>query len=496
MASRKPKGKLDVALIEGFQKHYLWERFDDSVGTADFHRVMWAEACDPAKKRCAWAAPRNHAKSTAITFTFAMAAICFRFRDHIMVVSDSEGQAVAQLKEIKNEFYENEELCRDFGFRGFLKDTDTEIILEFSDGYQVRLLARGSEQRLRGLKWRGKRPNLLLGDDLEFDEIVENPERLKKFKNWFFKQLLPGGAKDCLIRIVGTILAFNCLLADLQTDSAWTHHTWAAHESFDDFSDILWPERWPEADLRDERQIYINQGKSDAYSQEYLNMPIAEGNQLFEKEDMLDIPAANYRDWETDPGKRPVVFYASVDFATSEAQTADNTVISIASVDADRNLDVVDVRKGRWNSRKVVDEMFEAAAEYEIEKWFVEKGAIQKAIGPFLNEEMAKKNVFLELHLMSPSASKVTRSKSIQARHKAHRVRYDKSADWYEYAEQEMTKFPRAKHDDFVDTMSQFGLAMDEVITPPTEDELEEEEYYADVAAGGDQQGRSRVTGY
>jgi predicted phage terminase large subunit-like protein len=496
MASRKPKGKLDVALIEGFQKHYLWERFDDSVGTADFHRTMWAEACDPAKKRCAWAAPRNHAKSTAITFTFAMAAICFRFRDHIMMVSDSEGQAVAQLKEIKNEFYENEELCRDFGFRGFLKDTDTEIILEFSDGYQVRLLARGSEQRLRGLKWRGKRPNLLLGDDLEFDEIVENPDRLKKFKNWFFKQLLPGGAKDCLIRIVGTILAHNSLLSDLQTDSAWTHHKWAAHESFDDFSNILWEERWPEADLRDERQIYINQGKADAYSQEYLNEPTAEGNQLFEKEDMLEISGEHYRDWETDPGKRPVVFYASVDFAISEAQTADNTVITIATIDANRNLDVVDVRKGRWNSRKVIDEMFSAAEDYEIEKWLVEKGAIQKALGPFLNEEMAEKNVFLELHLMTPSVSKVTRSKSIQARHKAHRVRYDKSADWYDYAEQEMTKFPRAKHDDFVDTMSQFGLALDEIITPPTEDEEEEDHYHAEVAAGGSQQGRSRVTGY
>jgi predicted phage terminase large subunit-like protein len=413
-----------------------------------------------------------------------------------MIVSDSEGQAVSQLKEIKNEFYENEELCRDFGFRGFLKDTDTEIILEFSDGYQVRILARGSEQRLRGLKWRGKRPNLLLCDDLEFDEIVENPERLKKFKNWFFKQLLPGGAKDCLIRIVGTILAFNSLLADLQKDSAWTSHLWAAHESFDDFSNILWPARWPEEDLREERQIYINQGKSDAYSQEYLNMPVAEGNQLFVKEDMIEIPGQHYRDWETDPGKRPVNFYASVDFAISEEQTADNTVITIATVDSDRNLDIIDVRKGRWNSKTVIDEMFLAHEEYEPEMWFVEKGAIQKAIGPFLSEQMAVKNIYFDLHMMTPSKSKVTRSKSIQARHKAHRVRYDKTADWYEYAEQEMTKFPRSKHDDFVDTMSQFGLALDEIITPPSEDELDEEEYHRELSESGSQQGRSRTTGY
>jgi predicted phage terminase large subunit-like protein len=496
MASRKPKGKLDVALIEGFQKHYLWERFDDSVGTADFHRTMWAEACDPAKKRCAWAAPRNHAKSTAITFTFAMAAIVFRLRDHVMIVSDSETQAVHQLKEIKNEFYENEELCRDFGFRAFLKDTDAEMIIEFADGYQCRVFAKGSEQRLRGLKWRSKRPNLILGDDLEFDEIVTNPERLKKFKDWFDKQLLPSGSKDCLIRIVGTILSFNSLLQELIGDPTWTTHLWRAHHSFDDFSDILWPARWPEADLRAERQTLINRGKADAYSQEYLNQPIAEGNSFFDREDMIDIPGELYRDWESDPGKRPLNFYASVDLAVSTKQHADRSVITIATLDSDQNLDVVDVTKGRFDPKTLVDHIFRVHEEYEPELWIIESGAIQKALGPYLNEEMARRNVFLNIHLAVPSKDKVTRARSFQARMKARRVRFDKSADWYDDVEQEMLQFPRGAHDDIVDTLSQLGMALDEVITPPTEDELEEEQYYADVAEGGAQQGRSRVTGY
>jgi len=492
---KKAKGKLDAALIEGFQRHYLLQGFDDSAPVADFHRTMWEEACDETKKRCAWAAPRNHAKSTAITFSFAMAAIEFRFRDHILIASDSETQAVHQLKEIKNEFYENEEMRADFGFRAFVKDTETEIILEFSDGYLVRILARGSEQRLRGLKWRGKRPNLILGDDLEFDEIVANPERLKKFKDWFFKQLLPSGSKDCLVRIVGTILAFNSLLMDLIGDPGWTTHLWAAHESFDDFTNILWPGRWPEKDLRDERQVFINQGKADAYSQEYLNQPIAEGNSFFEREDMLDIPFQHYRDWETNPGRRPKNFYASVDFAVSTRTHADRSVISIGTLDSDQNLDIVDVRKGRWNPNELVDQLFKAHEEYAPETWFVESGTILKALGPFLNEEMGRRNCFLSMHLMVPSKDKVTRAKSIQARIKAGRVRFDKSADWYDDIEQEMLQFPRGAHDDFVDTMSQFGLALDQVITPPTEDEIEAEEWRAEESRDS-QQGRNPVTGY
>lgn len=490
-----PKRKLDVALIEGFQRHYLHEKFDGAVGTAPFHRTMWEEAGNEELRYCAWAAPRNHAKSTAVTFTFALAAIVFRLRDHVMIVSDSFDQAVHQLKEIKNEFYENEEMCKDFGFRAFGKDTESEIILEFADGYQARVLARGSEQRLRGLKWRGKRPNLVLGDDLEFDEIVSNPERLNKFKDWFAKQLLPAGSKDCLFRIVGTILAFNSLLMGLMNDTEWTTHLWRAHEAFDDFTNLLWSERWPEKDLRAERQRMINQGKSDGYSQEYLNEPIAEGNAFFERDDLLDIPFKNYRDWETDPGKRPVVFYASMDLAVSTRTSADRSVINVATVDADRYLDIIDVKMDRWGPKDLVDQMFEVDEEYDIDTWFIESGTILKAIGPYLDEEMARRNRFLNLHLMVPSKDKVTRAKSIQARHKAHRVRYDQSADWWPGVEQEMLQFPRGAHDDFVDTMSQYGLALDEIITPPTEDEVAEEEYATEVAMGN-QQGRNKITGY
>ena len=491
----KTKGVLDVALIEGFQKHYLMQGFDGASQSAPFHKTMWEEACNEEFKHCAWAAPRHHAKSSAITLTFALAAICFRFRDHVLILSDSEGQAVSQLKEIKNEFHENEELRRDFGFREFVKDTDTEIILEFSDGYQVRVLARGSEQRLRGMKWRGKRPNLVLGDDLEFEEIVSNPERLRKFIDWFYKAVLHVGSKDCLFRIVGTIMAFNSLLMRLMTDKSWTSHLWSAHRAFDDFTDILWPEKWPEKDLRAERQLAINAGKSDAYAQEMLNTPIAEGNSFFDREDMIDIPFAHYRDWETNPGKRPVNFYASVDFAVSTRTSADRSVIGVATLDPDQNLDLVHVTKGRFDPKTLVEEMFKVHEEYEPEIWFVESGTILKAIGPYLNEEMARKNCFLSLHLMVPSRDKVTRARSIQARMKAHRVRFDKSADWYEDIEQEMLQFPRGGHDDVVDVMSQFGLALDEIITPPTEDEMEQEEYQAEVAAG-DRQGRNPVTGY
>lgn len=496
MAAPIPKLKFDARLIEGFAKVYLWEQFDSPAPTPEFHRVMWREAANEALPQCAWAAPRDHAKSSAITLTFALAAIVFRFRDHLLVASDSEGQATSQVKEIKNEILENDRLRADFGITGLLKDTETEIIILFADGYQVRVIAKGSEQRLRGMKWRNKRPNLLLGDDLEFDEIVMNPERLKKFKGWFFKQLIPACSKTCLIRIVGTILSFDSLLMNLMDDDQWTTHLWSAHEAFDDFTNILWPEYWPEERLRDKRQTLINQGQADAYSQEYLNRPLAAGNAFFEEEDFIAIPDSDIDDW-LDPSAagRQLVFYASIDLAVSTRQTADLAVITVASVDSDNFLDVADVRKGRFGAEVFVEELFKVAEAYEIEMFLVEAGAIQKSLMPFINAEMARRGKFLNFHFMVPSKDKTTRAQSIRARMRAKHVRFDKQADWYEYARMEMMQFPRGKHDDFVDTMSQFGLALDTLITPPTEDDVEEEQWMREERESLNV-GRNRVTGY
>lgn len=483
--------ELTAAIIEGFQKAYLWDSLDDASDTAPFHRVMWEDACNMTKKHCAWAAPRGHSKSSSITYTLALAVILFRVRDHLMIVSDSETQAIHQLKELKNEFYENEGLVEDFGFRQFLKDSETELILEFHDGYQVRVLARGSEQRLRGLKWRNKRPNFIMGDDLEFDEIVMNPERLLKFKNWFKKQLIPCGAKNCLFRIVGTILSFDSLLSELMEHDSWHTRLWSAHAGYSDFSELLWPDRWTEDMLREHQELL----GPEAYSQEYLNRPIPEGHSFFAKSDLVPMPNLDHTFARQAALDVERAFYVSVDLAVSQKKHADRSVITVAGMTSDGYLDVVDCIAGRFDPKELFEVLFQVDERYAPEMYLVEAGTIQKSIGPFLNEEMGRRQRFLRLHLMTPAVDKVTRARSIQARMRAGRVRFDKNADWYQQAEIELLQFPRGKHDDFVDTMSQFGLALDDIITPPSSEELEEEEWNREEQEHT-ARGRNRITGY
>ena len=182
--------ELTADLIYGFTNSLLISRFDNPRPTPDFHLTLWEIMCSKDKK-VAVAAPRGHAKSTAVTHAYVLANICFRIKKHVLIVSDTEGQAVNFLNDIKNEFCENEQLISLFDVKRLSKDTATEIIIEFNDGHNVRVIVKGSEQKVRGIKWRNTRPDLIVGDDLENDEIVMNEERRYKFMKWFYGALLP-----------------------------------------------------------------------------------------------------------------------------------------------------------------------------------------------------------------------------------------------------------------------------------------------------------------
>jgi hypothetical protein len=73
-------------------------------------------------------------------------------------------------------------------------------------------------------------------------------------------------------------------------------------------------------------------------------------------------------------------------------------------------------------------------------------------------------------------------------------VRFDKEADWYPELEDEMARFPKARHDDQVDSLSWIGLILDELQDATTPQEQAEEEYYEEFYEAAS--GRDSCTGY
>ena len=164
-------------------------------------------------------------------------------------------------------------------------------------------------------------------------------------------------------------------------------------------------------------------------------------------------------------------YYCSVDLAISQKESADRTVFMVAGVNTHGMVFIEHVVKGRFDPLEIIDVFFQIQDMYEPEMFFVESGAIQKSIGPFLNEEQVKRNKFLSLKLVTPAKDKQTRARSIAGRMKAGGVKFDKQADWFPELEQELLQFPRGKHDDQVDCFSYLGKMLDKLIEAPTKEE-------------------------
>ncbi len=177
---------LSADLIEAFAGTFISPRFDDARPTPQFHREAWGLYTSPAAA-CMVIAPRDHAKSTSLTTVYILAEALFRSSDYIILVGSTEENAVEQLGNIVEELIENDDLREAFKVKKFLRTSGPDIICELADGYRFRILAKGAEQRIRGKLWKGKRPNLLVCDDMEDDEQVENPDRRGKFRRWFFR---------------------------------------------------------------------------------------------------------------------------------------------------------------------------------------------------------------------------------------------------------------------------------------------------------------------
>lgn len=454
-----------------------------------------------------------HAKSTAITFGYGLSTLLFRERKFMLLVSDTEAQASMFLGMFKQELQDNQTLIdlfgikkNDKGFVEFIKNSETDIIVECTDGHKFRVIAKGAEQKLRGLIWNGSRPDIILCDDMENDELVMNKDRRDKMRRWFEGALLPSLADRGIVRIVGTILHSDSLLermmpnpSDKQTISfplkeyttrktMWRAVKYRAHTT--DFKILLWPSKKDSDFFKMKYQEAVRTGMTDTYSREYLNYPIDEAVSFFKRGDFLKI---------TEEDKQMKLnYFITADLAIAENERADYTVFVVGGVDEYKRLHIKDVVRERMDGREIVDTIISLQRLYDPMAFGIEEMQVSKSIGPFLREEMLRLNVFPSLYpLKTGGKDKLMRARSIQARMRAHGIKFAVEADWFPEFENECLTFPRGKHDDQVDAFAYLGLMLDFLIEAPTHNEQMEEEYEEEMGKSGlNDQGRNPVTGY
>jgi len=484
--------KLTAKMIEAMAGVYLSPRYDSPAITPEFHREVWGIYCDQSIERSAIAAPRKHSKTTAFTFDFVIAAMLFRWQEFAILLGATEDMAKLNLRNIADEIRMNQDLREAFAIKGFVIDQQTDIIIECFDGYQFRIMARGVGQAIRGLLWHGKRPGLINGDDLEDDEMVANRDRRAEFKRWMYEAVLPCLREGGVIRVHGTIMHDDAFLAHLMKDPSWTTRLYAAHTSYSEFTNILWPERFSEARLRDIQKMYETAGRSDSYSKEYLNNPRDTVDAYLRKEQFMPMADEDYMSWK--------LMGVGVDLAISTADHANRTSFTVGGKDLENYLHIVDERVGRWDTLDIIEEFFSVHIAWKSPVFFVEGGTIWRGIEPVLTAEMQRRDKWLNLVVINPVKDKSVRGRSLQARMKARSMRFDKRASWYEGYEDELlhfTGYSESLLDDQFDSTATLSRGFETYVLENGDEMTEEEEgWLAEGLMVRNEGGRSAVTGY
>ena len=511
-ASKPDYPKLNASILEGFASPCLTPYYDDAVPFAPFHSEWW-EICCSDDKFVAIAAPRGHSKSTTITISYTLAAVLFRERRYVIIVADTEAQAALFLGTIKQILYDSDQIHTLFGMEvgpkgvEFVKDTETDIIVKFKDQSAFRIVAKGAEQKLRGMLWNGQRPDLIIIDDLLNEELVANKDRRDKLRRWVYGSLIPCRSTRGIIRWVGTVMNLDdpfCSLMPSETakdtvvealkvwsprrKGMWRSVKYMAHTL--DYTKLLWPQRNTVKFFKELKQDFEEQGIPEVYACEMLNNPVDDSIRYFKRGDFLSM--------QPEDKKKELTFYITADLAISLKDRADYTAILVGGMDHNGQLHIKNCIRERLSGDEIVATLLSLQKIYNPMAVGIEDTQISKALGPYLNRTMQETGVYMNVIQLKPHRQdKLQRARSIQARMRSGMVKFDKEADWWPQLEDECMSFPRAKHDDVVDALAYQGILIDLMSEGRTVEEIDDDLYEEERTNSGlADTGRDSMTGY
>ena len=241
-----------------------------TIHNAPFHNAAAAKVKGTPNLKAVFKWPRGHAKSTHFDI-FIPLWLMFqpkRLIHFMVVVGKSEDSAKRLLSDIQAELEFNSRLIADFGEQKSLGDWQEG---EFTSQSGVKFLACGRGQSPRGLREREARPDYIVIDDLDDDELCRNEKRVKDLTDWVKEALF--GALDVgrgRFLMVGNLISKTSVLANIAA-------TKGVHVSevkaVDRDGCPVWKEKWS----KEEAQEYRDFVGYRAWEKEMMHNPIKDG---------------------------------------------------------------------------------------------------------------------------------------------------------------------------------------------------------------------------
>lgn len=265
------------AFCEYYFPHYLTLRnkttgeVERIIHNAPFHNAAARKIRGTANLKAVFKWPRGHAKSThCVVFTplWLMFQRPHRLINVMVVVGKSEDSAELLLSDLQAELEFNERLKADFGQQKSAGDWQDG---HFVTTQGVACIARGRGQSPRGLRYGESRPDYIVIDDLDDDELCRNPKRVAQMTEWVKEALF--GALDVgrgRFIMVGNLISKTSVLAEMcKTKGVHVSEV----KAVDADGNPVWAEKW----TKEEAQAVAEFMGYRAWQKEMMHNPIADG---------------------------------------------------------------------------------------------------------------------------------------------------------------------------------------------------------------------------
>ncbi|MFR9578742.1 MAG: phage terminase large subunit [Rikenellaceae bacterium] len=262
--------------VKTYFPHITVNHLDEQVPNAKFHLDAANYIKNNPRARAVFEWARGHAKSTHISLMIPLWLLFQERReiDVMVLISKSEASAAGLLSDLQIELESNKLLINDFGNQtGEGSWSEGKFITK--DGAMFVALGRG--QSPRGLKNQSRRPNYISVDDIDDDEMVDNPRRVKRCVKWLLSAVygtMAGGRGRYVV--VGNNIGKTSVLSEVIKRKTF-HHTKV--NMLDRNGNPSWSSNYT---LEEIEGIRADIGENN-FQKEYMNNPITEGS-VFKEE--------------------------------------------------------------------------------------------------------------------------------------------------------------------------------------------------------------------
>ena len=421
---------------------------------------------------------RDGAKSTLLNNIYILKRIFFDHEPYIWIISDNGRKARSFLRKIKRIAMKMQAQGWDIRRGETWNEIESEFIVE-GKVCGVACFGAGEDPRGYTSSEGGKRPTLVVADDILSREKAKSKEQREKLKDWFWSDVEPAIHVKGEILMIGTPLHEEDLLNECMKSGEWTYMRIPILIN----GKSAWQDRKPLDWIKKKKQSLFQKGMHKTWYNEYLVIPQGDENQLF-KEEMFNyfervefevsdeyLEMGNAKERKSLHVRKPtnilkkdgtkisindLTIYSTMDLATESGR--DKTAIVTCGYDSFGTMYILDINSGFWSPFEKSMQAIKTYKEFHPIRFGIERAGAQNDFFYTIDVAIKESKTYLPVEELShKGVSKNIRIGNLHPLFAAGKVYFNENDINTSFLEAELSSFQmdiESSHDDHIDSLA------------------------------------------